>query len=137
VGSAFLRFYILQNIRTIALALPSLTSTQAALLEKWLQNVLWESIIPGASDDSTTAPSIEVHRLKGRFLQYGSSVRVIQGVREMFEIIDGGAKSAESGTPGSPPHDTAGKLVLIGCGLDASRLQNSIDSFVGINAGRS
>lgn len=55
-----------------------------------------------------------MHRLKGLVTLDDGSIKVIQGVRDVFEIIDS-PKSASEDDPSTSARD--GKLVIIGRGL--------------------
>ena len=66
------------------------------------------------------------------YVQDGSS-RIIQGVREIFEMIDSrdAAAAAESNPDPPPERDSVarrGKLVVIGRGLKADLWQQSLDA---------
>lgn len=74
--------------------------------------MLWESVLPKADKRH-----FEVFRLKGRVTLVNGSVKLIQGVRDVFEIIDLG-KSAASDSSEAMASEI-GKLVLIGRGLDS------------------
>lgn len=74
-------------------------------MDKWLRLVLWENELP--HDDAEHRTPFEVHRLKGRLTVGNGEIKIIQGVRELFEIFDAPA-SDEVGT------SNTGKVVLIG-----------------------
>ena len=65
----------------------------------------------------------EIHRLKAKLYMQDRSVKIVQGVREVFEILD---------APQQTPQDTQtssveqGKVVLIGRNLQASLFQESL-----------
>lgn len=81
-------------------------------LDAWLRCVLWESKLPGSSDDSASGEKqIEIHRLKARLPLSDGQVKLVQGVREIFEILDA---PASSGTSFDASMNTLGKIVLIG-----------------------
>ncbi|KAI5286586.1 hypothetical protein KEM52_001943, partial [Ascosphaera acerosa] len=87
-------------------------------LDAWLRAVLWDRRLPaplveaGEEKDgpSQAGLAFDVHRLKGLVPLADGSCRVVQGVRELFEIVD----AAEA--PAQPL--TQGKIVVIGRGLD-------------------
>jgi len=63
---------------------------QLSNLDAWLRSLLWESSLPGLefeTTDSDTA-SFEIHRLKARLPLSNGDVKIVQGVREVFEILD-------------------------------------------------
>lgn len=74
-------------------------------MDKWLRSVLWENELPGDGADHKTP--FEIHRLKGRLALESGETKIIQGVRELFEIFDAPA-SDEQGA------NRTGKVVLIG-----------------------
>ncbi|KAK3318485.1 CobW/HypB/UreG, nucleotide-binding domain-containing protein [Apodospora peruviana] len=121
-----------QTISTLSISLPPLTAEQVKAVDAWLRTLLWENVLPGHGNFQ--GPVFEIHRLKGRLLLQDGSERMVQGVREVFEIFEnpitqwGGQKEQES--PGT------GKLVLIGRNLanfDFQRsLQDCVDNVSGI-----
>lgn len=113
-------------IGTVTLTLPRLDDDGIVALDTWLQSVLWESHLP--SDSNGKAEGLtsgwEIHRSKGRVMLANGRVKMLQGVREIFELIDG-TVSAEDDV------SQRGKLVFIGrnIGDERSRLlfQQSLD----------
>ena len=91
------------TISTLTIEVPPLDAEQLAAVDTWLQKVLWESRLPDSSGDD-----FEVHRVKGRIELVNGTVRMVQGVRQVYEIFDGSSKSSGVG----------GKLVIIGRRLD-------------------
>lgn len=81
-------------------------------VEKFLQHVLWE--------DEADGVTVEIHRTKG-ILVHGDDVRVIQGVRDTYEIIEGGNL-----------HESIknNKIVFIGKGLDEDALYSELTKFL-------
>lgn len=77
-------------------------------MDEWLRSVLWENELPG--DDAQHQTAFEIHRIKGRLALEGGNTKIIQGVRELFEIFDAPA-SAASLVDGA---SQTGKVVLIG-----------------------
>lgn len=66
--------------------------------------------------------TIEVHRLKARLPLSNGELKIVQGVREVFEILD----SPESRNPvGDVASQTKGKIVLIGRRLLDKRFEES------------
>lgn len=86
------------SISTITLSLPAFEEQKLPMLEQWLQTVLW--------DEGEEKP-YEVHRTKGYIPVSDGNARVVQGVREIFEIIE--VQKTEA---------TEGKIVFIGRHLD-------------------
>lgn len=95
-----------KTISTISIPLPLLTKDQVGKVDKWLRSVLWENELP--NDDKEHKTPLEIHRLKGRLALQSGETKIIQGVRELFEIFDApGASDGEDSTK-------TGKIVLIG-----------------------
>ena len=82
--------------------MPVLQPKQLDRIDSWLRSVLWEHEVPHAAS-LATAP--EIHRLKGRLVLSTGRVKMVQGVREIFEILD----SDETVATPAP-----GKIVVIG-----------------------
>jgi Cobalamin synthesis protein cobW C-terminal domain len=83
---------------------PVLGTGQLEKVDGWLRAVLWEHQLPHAA----SATPFEIHRLKGRLLLRNGEIKMIQGVREIFEILGVPETSASKG---SSAH---GKIVIIG-----------------------
>ena len=94
-------------------------------LDEWLRTLLWEEKVPGEVGVGVEA-GWEIHRIKGRVLVAGGKVKMLQGVREIFEFID----AADGPDAGGPETDTGGKIVLIGRNIAALAdiLQRSLDA---------
>jgi G3E family GTPase len=105
------------TISTITISLPALETTQIDKLDMWLRSILWESTLPGQ-----TIPAFDIHRSKGRILLKNGAVKILQGVREVFEMLDETDAAKDGGSDGT----TEGKLVLIGRGLDAGAFRGSL-----------
>ena len=72
--------------------------------------MLWESTLPFSDQMGTPKEAgFEIHRLKGRLPLQSGLVKMVQGVREIFEITD----LCTEGT-GTGEGTDAGKIVLIG-----------------------
>lgn len=105
-------------IGTVTLRVGVLDDAALRKLDRWLQRVLWETEIPGSDLEGW-----EVHRTKGRLAMKDGRITMIQGVREIFELIDG---------PAATSSDTAeSKIVFIGRNIStdlvAQALQRSLD----------
>jgi G3E family GTPase len=111
-------------IGTITLNAPRLDEAGLQRLDAWLRPVLWSSELPGAHAES----GWEIHRIKGRFRLSNGQVKMLQGVREIFELIDGAAIEPES----SAPDSLGGKMVIIGRNISnqhvAAAFQRSLAS---------
>jgi G3E family GTPase len=90
------------TISTITLTLPAFDVQKLSTLDDFLRGLLWEQDL--------TEKGYEIHRTKGRIIMTDGSVKVVQGVREIFEI-----KDALGGSVGGSDNS---KLVFIGRGLD-------------------
>lgn len=104
------------RVATICLDFPFLTRTlQFKHVESFLQHMLWD----GEKDDDEA----EIHRLKGLVIKVGepATVKVIQGVRETYDIIDD-AQLVEG--------VTSNKLVLIGKGLNEKSLRDTLNEYL-------
>jgi hypothetical protein len=99
----------------MTIPLPSLTSSQVDAVDAWLRSVLWENELPGQSKKS---PQFEIHRLKGRLVMNDGSQKMIQGVRELFDIMDNPSADSFEGV--------IGKVILIGRHLGDFDFQKSL-----------
>ena len=100
-------------IGTVTLELPMLDESGFERLDAWLRTLLWENQLPGEPEAGT---SWGIHRIKGRIALGGGELKMLQGVREIFEFIDAvdGQSEPNPGEPGS-----GGKIVLIGREISA------------------
>ncbi|CAN6635232.1 zinc-regulated GTPase metalloprotein activator 1 [Trichomonascus vanleenenianus] len=99
------------HISTVAVKL-GVQTTQSQLdgIEKWLQTALWEKQIAGSP--------VSIHRAKGIFILGEAHAKVLQAVRETYELIDTNrVEAAES------------KVVLIGEDLDKAVIERELKSF--------
>jgi G3E family GTPase len=114
------------TISTITLILPVLPTSGIDRLDGWLRSILWESQFMAVPNP--TEP-FDIHRLKGRIAFSDGSIKLIQGVREVFEILDerdaGGCATAKT---------TQGKIVLIGRGLHEKPFQQDLSASLGIGS---
>lgn len=93
--------------------MPRLGPSQLANVDKWLRKILWDRRLPG--DDKTV---LEVHRAKGRLLFENGDVKLMQGVREIFEILDSPDQTRET--------VREGKIILIGRYLQGVDFEKSL-----------
>ncbi|PTU19427.1 hypothetical protein P175DRAFT_0558990 [Aspergillus ochraceoroseus IBT 24754] len=114
-------------ISTIAITHPQLSPLQIPHVDEWLRSVLWDSKLPNSEDGSSPPSDFDIHRLKGILALNDGSSRIIQAVRDVFEIRDGQPAS----TPSSEAK-TQCKMVLIGRGLGPNALpwQQNFDEFL-------
>jgi len=106
------------TISTITLSIPLLAPECVHRLDAWLRSVLWDSKL---SSPTSKNHKFEIHRLKGRVIFSNGELKLIQGVREVFEILD---EKERINAPGvSVQH---GKIVLIGRGLKEEEFQQDV-----------
>ncbi|KAM0718698.1 hypothetical protein Q7P37_005769 [Cladosporium fusiforme] len=97
-------------------------------LDGWLRGLLWESRVPGLED----VVGWEVHRTKGRVRLVSGRVKMLQGVREIFELIDGvdAAGGGGEGDGAEQVEEEGSRIVFIGRDLSeetAAAFQRSLD----------
>lgn len=73
------------------------------MVDRWLRAILWNNELPGGA----LPDNFEVHRSKGRLILENGQTKMLQGVREIFELID-----APEGGEEQPPSE--GKIIFIG-----------------------
>ncbi|KAK0643613.1 CobW/HypB/UreG, nucleotide-binding domain-containing protein [Cercophora newfieldiana] len=110
-----------KTISTLSIPLPVLTEGQLEAVDAWLRSVLWDNVLP--SDEETDQSLFEIHRLKGRLVLSDGNEKMIQGVRELFEIFDKPNPGAEASLA---PGKDAGKMVIIGRHLDKYDFERSL-----------
>lgn len=123
------------SISTKAIDLGVLAPAQVIKVDEWLRSVLWESQLPnpvaggpklGGRNDPA---SFEIHRTKGRLVLSDGNIKVVQGVRELFEIFAAPASSpaeeAAAETNGQAVPESS-KLILIGRRLGDFDFEGSI-----------
>lgn len=104
------------TIGTVTIQLPGpFFDDQLGILENWLRALLWEGVLLNQREDGEMK-DFEVHRTKGRVLMEKGKNKIVQGVREVFEIIDD-----ESGNG-----NKEGRLVFIGRGLIQEEIGGSL-----------
>jgi G3E family GTPase len=99
------------SISTRSFRLPFLKTSSILALEVWLREVLWREG-EGKIKMSDTA---EVHRVKGILPLTDGSVKMLQGVREIFELID----SSHPAPVTSTENGDGGKIIMIGRRLES------------------
>ncbi|KAI6831823.1 cobW-domain-containing protein [Hortaea werneckii] len=111
-------------IGTMSLSLPSLSDEGLDRLDAWLRSVLWESSLPGHEDKK----GWEIHRTKGRLVMKDGRTKMLQGVREIFELIDG---ADVQGDAHAESEEQGGRIVIIGRNVGgesiASTFQESLN----------
>ena len=91
-------------------------------MDAWLRSVLWENVLPGHKP--TDGPAYDIHRLKGRFFEKNGGEKIIQGVREIFDIFESPLQQPDTDI------SRAGKMVLIGRHLDNFDFRKSLEDAV-------
>ncbi|KAI9374048.1 cobW-domain-containing protein [Aspergillus egyptiacus] len=115
-------------ISTIALSFPPLPPSKIPAVDAWLRSVLWESTLPSTAGSKS---DFDIHRLKGILALDDGTRKIIQAVREVFEIRDEEPSSSDSG---SEERKAQCKVVLIGRGLgDVAVWQESFEDFLAKN----
>lgn len=94
-------------IGTMSLSLPSLSDEGLDRLDAWLRSVLWESSLPGHEGKK----GWEIHRTKGRLVMRDGRTKMLQGVREIFELIDGADVQEDAH---AESEEQGGRIVIIG-----------------------
>ncbi|KAF5860406.1 hypothetical protein ETB97_001625 [Aspergillus alliaceus] len=116
-------------ISTIAITTPPISSEKIPRVDAWLRSVLWDADLPPVQSGIQSQPhpsDFDIHRLKGVLITEDGSSRIIQAVRDVFEIRDAEPTSSDEG-----PKQC--KIVLIGRGIgpDAQPWQKSFEAFLG------
>lgn len=107
----------------MSLSVPLLRAEQVDRVDQWLRSILWNNQLPGA--DSKSNSPLEIHRLKARLVLQNGDVKMIQGVREVFDIFDG-ERIDDQNDQGS----IVGKIVLIGRGVKEADLEGSFSKAI-------
>jgi len=118
--------YEVRGISSMQVVCPTVSSTQLAKLDEWIQNVLWENRLPGQSytGDESSDSKLEILRCKGMFVTDKGETYVLQGVRSLYEIAK--VEKSDQQDAGVPE---VGKIVFIGKGLN-ERVRSSLEDVV-------
>jgi len=130
-SSAVVPHYVKRGISSLQISLPPLSSSQLAAFDIWIRTVLWEGRLPNgepSSDSPSSDGGIQVLRCKGLFVLTSGEQHVLQGVRNMYEIIP--LENDDHGTTKSE-FPIAGKVVLIGKGLGEDVRRSLTSSVLG------
>lgn len=118
------------RISTVTIKGPSIKPELLTQLDQWLRTLLWDSKVPGEEKDESATDEerkFEIHRLKARLSLTDGSVKVIQGVRDVFEIKDSPQEN------GDGEHSTSEtKIVIIGRDIADLKLDQSYSSFMSL-----
>jgi G3E family GTPase len=112
-------------IGTVTVRFDTLGGRGMEKLDAWLRSVLWESKLPGQEGVS----GWEIHRSKGRVRLQGGEVKMLQGVREIFELIDG----VDASGNGDEAEEQGSRIVFIGRnvgGKTPAAFQRSLDAIL-------
>ena len=116
-------------IGTVALTIPRLEESQLGKLETWLRSLLWEGLELAHPDAQTgdgedaSSERTDIHRIKGRLPLTNGKVKLLQGVREVFEFIDSNDVDENTNNEGQ----SQGKIIVIGRNVRGDGLQESLD----------
>lgn len=101
----------------MTIPVPVLDAEQLPALDKWLRSILWDSVLPSPSG-GYEEESHEIHRLKARIPLTNGDLKIVQGVRDIFEIRD---------APSEPlSNNSEGKIVIIGKRLVEKAFKESL-----------
>ncbi|KAI9054608.1 hypothetical protein LZ554_001761 [Drepanopeziza brunnea f. sp. 'monogermtubi'] len=112
------------TIATITLTIPVLEADQLPKFDEWLRSILWDSKLPAPG--SSGEEKFEIHRLKARLPLSNGEVKIAQGVRDVFEIVD-----APSTSDSAQASSSQGKVVLIGRHLVGKPFKESLFNMIG------
>ncbi|KAL9580185.1 MAG: hypothetical protein Q9212_004645 [Teloschistes hypoglaucus] len=120
-----------QTISTLKLHLPTLHPKQVDNLLPWLRSVLWDSKLPptAANADTTNSKDLAIHRTKGQIPVSDGRTLMIQGVRDIFDIVEQTSTSSQEASVNRA--ELGGKIVLIGKGLRGLGFQESLANALG------
>lgn len=110
------------TISTIRLSFPVLSEKQVDSVDAWLRAVCWNAQLP----HSQIASSFEIHRIKGQIPTTSGHTKLLQGVREIYELTDAADAAGAQNTKAARD----GKIVVIGRGLDQESWQLSLTTSI-------
>lgn len=102
--------YTLRGISSILVPISTIPASEVEQLDEWIRNLLWENKLPELESEM---PGLEILRCKGMFRTDANETYVLQGVREMYDLIKLEEEDAQPKGVGD-----VGKLVFIGKGLN-------------------
>jgi hypothetical protein len=106
---------------------PELDIEQLPKLDAWLQSILWNATLPQINSAEGHDRKLEIHRLKAKVPFSNGDIKIVQGVREIFEILDAPKSDQDGLTNVSKP---TGKIVLIGRDLVGVPFEASFESII-------
>lgn len=111
-----------KTISTRTMTLPALRLDQLPRLDQWLRSLLWDCNLPNTLTPNADPPTpFEIHRVKGRIPMTNGTIKLVQGVREIFEVTD----PKEPGNIESNMSEIGGKIVFIGRNIGNLRFRDS------------
>lgn len=115
------------------MTVPLLKQDQLSELDAWLRSLLWDATLPGIGAANLSMMQdqpqmFEIYRLKARLPLDDGAVKIVQGVREVFEISDA-PEDKKAADNGSALTDQ-GKLVFIGRNIAGLALEASYFSVI-------
>ncbi|KAJ2325882.1 hypothetical protein GGI00_004907, partial [Coemansia sp. RSA 2681] len=129
-GSLHSHHHIDVRIRTMALSAPHRLCWP--LVDEWIQELLWDSRVPGSDTSVQASSDMEILRLKALLLTadfvpvgsdegFGAATVVVQGVREMYDSFVVPDKESDGAVEPTGLY----KLVLIGREMPEQALRHS------------
>ncbi|KAJ1900603.1 hypothetical protein GGI09_005094 [Coemansia sp. S100] len=134
-GSQNGHHHIDARIRTMALSAPH--RLRWSIVDEWIQELLWDSRIPGDDASAQANSEMEILRLKALLLttdfvpvgsdeSFGAATVVVQGVREMYDSFVVPDKETTPEVDTDATHTTGlYKLVLIGREMPEQAVRDS------------
>lgn len=107
--------------------MPELKIEQLPKVDAWLQSILWNATLPRIKSVQVDDRKLEIHRLKAKLPFSNGDIKIVQGVREIFEILDAPKSDQDGIINTSKP---AGKIVLIGRDLVGVPFEASFKSII-------
>ncbi|KAH6673715.1 CobW/HypB/UreG [Halenospora varia] len=114
------------SITTVTVNVPILEPGQLEYVDSWLRSILWDSKLPASGSDHDQ-DDVEIHRLKAKLPCTNGNVKIVQGVRDVFEITDAPKDSSSLGSANE------GKIVLIGRYLVNKPFKNSFLASINVS----
>ncbi|KAF2188563.1 cobW-domain-containing protein [Zopfia rhizophila CBS 207.26] len=120
-----------EAITTEAITFSCIDEAKLKRVEKWIQYLLWDEELPRIASATVEYTKFEIHRLKGRIPVMDGPTRLIQGVRNTYEIVEEGPRG-EAAVTKSPPDENrkAAKLVLIGRNVKQKAFRDSLTAWL-------
>ena len=107
---------------------PVLQPDQLPNIDAWLRSILWDSELPVSDSRDNIhvgTTNVEIHRLKARLPLSNGNIKFVQGVRDVFEILD-----APKPEDSAPVVSSQGKIILIGRKLEHLSFEESLNNAI-------